>query len=142
MLRECERCEKLTDNLSAIIGVNNKVMLLCRTCEPIVKVEIGLRCDFCSKLEAYAKYDAVDMTTHTLPGVMMPSDIKSQSIGEWCACRGCYELIEKDDYEALTLKSVSTLAGPIPMSKGEAYELIKVLHAKFREYRIGKAQIL
>lgn len=100
-----------------------------------------LRCDFCCRPDEkpYASYPAEDMDCSAMLGAARHT-IRSMSEGGWCACRACYELIEKDDYEALSLRSVSHW--PYEESRGEALAFLRQLHLKFREWRTGPAELL
>lgn len=95
-------------------------------------------CDFCSDPKPYASYPAQDMDASNILG--LPNTVKATSVGEWCACKECYDLIEKDDYEALSLRSVNHW--PWLTDKADAFKYLRALHLKFREWRLGPPKIL
>lgn len=82
-------------------------------------------CDFCSEPNVQLKaYHCKDFDAGN--GVM--------SRGHWAACAKCAELIDANDRDALSLRSVIMLADS--SSKDDYTALLRELHAKFFANRL------
>lgn len=102
-----------------------------------------LMCDFCTAPDPYAEYAAADFRDPHVPTIA--------STGAWCACRVCYELIEQDQWDRLSMRSarrymkqhggeMSRLRGA-PVTTMEVFQDLRTVHAKFREFRTAKPHI-
>ena len=107
---------------------------------PVVNVIVKLAdgtavCDFCNSPSVAWLYPAADVPSEMAPWT---------SHGGWTACCACHDLVEAEDWAALTRKSVDSLIGD---SDGEVralpaavvYGAVADLHDRFRVSRIGAA---
>jgi hypothetical protein len=130
---KCMRCEQDMRQVCAVFVEDNVFAFVCEDCEQKIKAERGMLCDFCSQQPAYASYPARDITFEQVGGV------QDKSIGEWIACRNCYDFIELGQYQRLTQRSIELYTGP---GEHEAHLVLALIHEKFKESRTGPAVIL
>ena len=88
-------------------------------------------CDFCSDPSPKWEYPA---KTFTYPGYT-----NYGSRGNWLVCETCHLVMERDGDDALTWRAAKVFAAKMPEATPEEhYQVLKVLHRKFIEYRTGK----
>jgi hypothetical protein len=103
-------------------------------------------CDFCGLADPGYSYPARDFVMATLVTSKGPVD-HHQSEGDWLACAACADLIEHDDYEGLTERSVERMyEKPITKAvfpnKLEVAMMVGALHENFRAARTGAARTI
>lgn len=87
-------------------------------------------CDFCSSPNVVSEYQAKDFPDPTLC---------CMSEGSWSGCPECSDLIDNEEWSALTQRSVDNY--PHNVADAEELALLKVymteLHKRFRENKFG-----
>ena len=91
----------------------------------------GEVCDFCSSPVVVRSFGCATFTYQGLP--------MFGSTGEWAACAACGALVDQEKWDELAERSLQSLARYVQMTPAERAEhkqLIKRVHAQFRQERM------
>ena len=93
-----------------------------------------LICDFCSDSPVTWRYPAQTFIAYETAGLV------GQSVGDWAACNGCYELIQSGNREQLLERSLQNLIANNPdlsPVQEEIRQQIAHFHRLFFTYQTG-----
>jgi hypothetical protein len=97
-----------------------------------------LKCDFCShqqEEEKFHRYRAVSFVQPPIEGLVCTSE------DDWAACDTCHDLIARDGWDELALRSLDTLLAQLPKNlqmalRGRLLGEVRNLHEQFRKARL------
>lgn len=96
-------------------------------------------CDFCSSTFVAWIYPCASFeVSQTFDGdTLEPMILTQQSSGNWLACEICSELIEKERYDRLLLRSYTAFIFINHIEAWPIFEHFKKLHTNFKTHRTG-----
>jgi hypothetical protein len=137
---QCTTCQGFFRRISACES-RGLAEYLCATCEQEMHREVRPICDFCSGRPVVWTYPADTFRAPHGDTLLLEHQVLMRSIDDWAACDTCHDFIEAGQWEALAQWAYERfyVHHPEVPRRSAFVDELRATHAKFREYRTGKA---